>query len=168
MHPVQNQTIVRMSTIPHGDSLLAQSVFLTTVKGGPKITPVSSLPTGPGVDEPGYLDPLLYPEDTPDGIDYDMVANPNLVLKKAIKGQNIIESVVISVSTSPVGGLVNIPFVVKNANAISLDAIFWIETVENDDGSTFLQLQYTQTVILKFLGIEWPHITVATLVQQYD
>jgi hypothetical protein len=29
-----------------------------------------------------------------------------------------------------------------------------------------VQLQYTQTVILNFLGINWPHISVATLLKQ--
>jgi hypothetical protein len=29
-----------------------------------------------------------------------------------------------------------------------------------------MQLQYTQTIILDFLGIHWPHISVATLVKQ--
>jgi len=55
---------------------------------------------------------------------------------------------------------------VRNANATKLDAIFWIETVEQPDGSTFLQLQYTQCVILNFLGIDWPHISVSTLTKQ--
>jgi hypothetical protein len=67
-----------------------------------------------------------------------------------------------------VGGIESIPFVGTNANvnANALSAIFWIETVENSDGSTFLQLQYTQTVILEFVGLKWPHISVATLVKQ--
>jgi hypothetical protein len=38
--------------------------------------------------------------------------------------------------------------------------------VRQTDGSEFLQLQYTQTVILNFLNIDWPHISVATLVKQ--
>jgi hypothetical protein len=75
------------------------------------------------------------------------------------------------------GGILNIPFVNTNADAISLDAIFWIETVvpPPEVGEPFLQLQYTQTVILKFPPgpagpnnppINWPHISVATLVKQ--
>ena len=58
------------------------------------------------------------------------------------------------------------PFDVHNANATRLDATFWIETVEQPDGSEFFQLQYTQTVILDFDGIDWPHISVATLTKQ--
>ena len=66
-------------------------------------------------------------------------------------------------------GVANVPFLVKNANAVSLDAIFWIETVTqlNQPGSDpFLQLQYTQRVILDFDNVHWPHISVATLVKQ--
>lgn len=63
-------------------------------------------------------------------------------------------------------GIFNIPFVQKDANATSLKATFWIETVQQKNESTFLQLQYTQTVILNFLGIDWPHISIATLIKQ--
>ena len=35
-----------------------------------------------------------------------------------------------------------------------------------EDGSQFLQLQYTQTVLLVFDGVIWPHISVATLIKR--
>jgi len=45
-----------------------------------------------------------------------------------------------------------------------MSAIFWIETVTPPDGEhEFLQLQYTQTVLLNFNGLSWPHVSVATL-----
>jgi hypothetical protein len=66
----------------------------------------------------------------------------------------------------PTGGIVNIPFIRLNANAMSLSAIFWIETIQNPDGHESMQLQYTQTVILDFDDIKWPHISVATLIKQ--
>ena len=67
---------------------------------------------------------------------------------------------------TPNGSVSNLPFVTQNANAAQLDAIFWIETILQDDGSTRKQLQYTQTVTLNFNNIKWPHISVATLVKQ--
>ena len=67
---------------------------------------------------------------------------------------------------TPSGSVTNLPFVTQNANAAQLDAIFWIETIKQDDGSTRKQLQYTQTVSLNFNNIKWPHISVATLVKQ--
>jgi hypothetical protein len=102
------------------------------------------------------------------------VQNPNQALLDAIATQNITNTVVLIISTAPpangpatqIGGILNVPLDVPNADATRLDAIFWIETVQQADGSTFLQLQYTQTVILNFLGIDWPHISVATLTKQ--
>jgi hypothetical protein len=189
-NPPQPQPgVARLATIPHGDSLLAQGTSIT-VNGGPRIEPVDSTPftldpvTGARINktDPQYLDPF---EDAhlPPGIPAGSIANPNLVLTTAIAGQNIINTVVLIVSANPVGGIngtpiappskpnevggiVNLPFVVANANANSFAAIFWIESVQNPDGSEFLQLQYTQTVILDFIGIKWPHISVATLVKQ--
>ena len=186
--PPQGATVARLGTIPHGDSLLAQGNFLT-VNGGPIInsvdpTPFTLDPTGARINDTNaaYLAPFTNAS-LPPGIPVGSIANPNLLLSNAIKGQKIVSTVVMFVSAAPVGGIngtpiappskpnnvggiVNIPFVVTNANANSFSAIFWIETIENSDGSQFLQLQYTQTVILDFVGLKWPHISVATLVKQ--
>ncbi len=85
------------------------------------------------------------------------------VLRAQIAGQNIVNTVVIAISTVAPGNLANIPFVVKNANAVQMDAIFWVEIVLRESGETYVQLQYVQRVILDFIGIHWPHISVATL-----
>ena len=94
------------------------------------------------------------------------IKDPTEVLRAQIKGETIHSTDVISISTTPVGGIINIPFVVKNANAAQMDAIFWIETVKHPTGKLFFQLQYVQRVILDFDGIHWPHISVATLIKQ--
>ena len=44
---------------------------------------------------------------------------------------------------------------------MSVTATFWLETLQGQSAPT--QLQYTQTVLLNFNGISWPHVTVATL-----
>jgi len=163
-----NSGVVRMSTIPHGDSLLAQSTAIKLGLVGPIFATANSLPFGNGVGPLGddvYLDPFL----SQPGFPQALFLNPNLILANDIAGQDITNTNRITISTTQLnnaGGVLNIPFVQANANAVSLDAIFWIETVTNPDGSTFQQLQYTQTIILDFLGIHWPHITVATLVKQ--
>jgi hypothetical protein len=186
--PVESETYVRQSTIPHGDSLVAQSTFTTTVNGGPLIDPVDTRPftdaTIPSlnatatqiVSKPGYLDQYnagTLPDGLPSGLTYkETVQDPTLVLKAQIADQKIMNTVVIAISTAIpdpsnpkniFNHLVNIPFVNKNAKATQLDAIFWIEIVEQPNGSTFVQLQYVQRVILDFIGIHWPHISVATL-----
>lgn len=186
--PAVQPTIARLGSIPHGDSILVQGSFFT-VQGGPKFEVADPTPftivDGKRVNDTSanYL-AILNNTPPPPGVSEDIVMNPNLLLENDIKGQNIISTIVILLDanpidgvanqgvTAPVGGITNIPFVDVNANAISISAIFWIETVLNTDGSTFLQLQYTQTVILDFpvsapdgsiVDIKWPHISVATL-----
>lgn len=163
--PAAPASIVRQSTIPHGDSLLAQGTAFS-VPGGPQIDPVSSTPTGPGPDLKllDYLQQYTTPT-LPPGMKKEYVANMNQALLDDIAQQNIVKTVVLIVKSLPVGGIVNIPFITANANATRMESIFWIETVQRPDGSQFLQLQYTQTVILNFLDIDWPHISVATLIR---
>jgi hypothetical protein len=185
LDPVVPETYVRQATIPHGDSVLAQSTFFRRVNGGPQIDPVDSTPfTGEIPDlngspaqpitDPDYLKQYqatrLPTECLPAGLDaVPTIKNPALVLRAAIAGQNITETVVIQISTAQVqnGGIVNIPFVVQNANAARLDAVFWIEKVANPAAGSepYIQLQYVQRVILDFDDIRWPHISVATLVK---
>lgn len=163
--PAAQATIVRQSTIPHGDVLLAQGLG-SVYEGGPSIKPVSSKPTGPGLQQAGfgYLDPYLN-SDLPPGMKQIYVDDMSQALVDAINGQKIVKTTVLNVATAPNGGVLNIPFVTTNANAVSVEAIFWIETVERPDKTQFLQLQYAQKVILNFLDIDWPHISVATLIK---
>ena len=192
--PQAGPSVVRMATIPHGDALLAQGPLINGGKalpGGPKIEVVDTTPftldptTGERKNDtnPQYLAPFHDATLRPPGITDAIVANPNLLLIDAIKAQKIVETIVLKISATPVGGIngtpitppskpsevggiVNIPFVVKNANANAFSAIFWIETVEHPNGYRYLQLQYTQTVILDFIGLKWPHISIATLVKR--
>ncbi len=111
--PVTLETYVRQATIPHGDSVLAQSTFFTTVTGGPHIAPVDSTPfTGSipdlnnqpanPVTNSNYLRPYtatpLPTECLPAGLDQlQTIRNPALVLQAAIAGQNIAETIVIQI-----------------------------------------------------------------------
>lgn len=175
--PAADASIVRLATIPHGDALLAQGSALT-VAGGPKIDPADSTPITHQPGQPAgrklsgaYLAPFTSTP-PPAGIPAEAIANPNLVLIDAISGQTISETTVLNISTTTTvggqpGGIQNIPFVTQNANATSMNATFWIEKVQDaETGGEHLQLQYTQTILLNFLGIDWPHINVATLIKQ--
>jgi hypothetical protein len=42
-----------------------------------------------------------------------------------------------------------------------VSATFWLETIQG--AAIPNQLQYTQTVLLNFNGLSWPHVTVGTL-----
>jgi hypothetical protein len=186
-HEDDSETYVRQAVIPHGDSVLAQSSFFTTTAGGPDIKPVNSFPfpiadpipaltdvTHATIEDPRYVGPFLNdplpPECLPSGLNAGQtIKDPTEVLRAQIRGQDITETDVIVISTAAVGGIVNIPFVVKNANASQLDAIFWIEKATrpgyDNRPKDFLQLQYVQRVILDFDNLHWPHVSVATLVK---
>ena len=104
------------------------------------------------------------------GITQHMVDNPGSVLRSAIAGQHIHATTRLHVSTSnaplPGGGTANTAFLKgaadgPNADAASVRATFWLETIQGDPDPR--QLQYSQIVMLNFNGLSWPHITVATL-----
>jgi hypothetical protein len=180
--PAQAATVVRQAArIQYGGVLLAQG-HASSAAGPPVITAVDTTPfTGETPDlnaepatpitDPVYL--ALYTgiplpaEGLPHGLDAaQAIKNPALVLQAAIVGQIITHTNVITISTTPAGGIINIPFAVRNANATRLDAMYWIERVRGSNGEEFLQLQYVQRVILDFIGMHWPHISVGTLVKQ--
>jgi len=76
-------------------------------------------------------------------------------------------------TTLATGGIKNIPFIVKQANAVSMKSTFWIQELEETDenGLPKLRLQYLQIVILDFFPrrdglpgvISWPHVSINTL-----
>jgi hypothetical protein len=105
------------------------------------------------------------------GITQAMVKNPSTVLTKAIAGQDIVHTIVLRVAATNAHlasvGTANTFFLTENASANLVSATFWIETVKNPHAAGhFLQLQYTQTVMLDFNGLRWPHVSVATLRRQ--
>ncbi len=119
----------------------------------------------------------------PGSVTQDIVKNPNSVIQKALQdslqGTSMKSRTFLHVSTTnnPIhggGGTANTAFLATsttpaggNAKATQVDATFWIETIAGTGGHPDkLQLQYTQTVMLDFNGIHWPHVTVATLVKQ--
>jgi hypothetical protein len=167
--PKDPSTIVRQSTIPHGDSVLAQGKA-TSEDRAPNIALVSPLPFPMPGQPPlllGYTDPYLHGQ-FPPGFS---MQNPNQALVDVLNNQQkagfkVVKTINLIVDSKNQGGIVNIPFVTVNANATNLSAIFWIETVQRPNGTQFMQLQYTQTVLLEFDGVVWPHVSVATLIKR--
>lgn len=123
--------------------------------------------TVPGTDFPGF-DPTA-----PHAL--LELANEGIV-KQGIK---VVRTTVLSVdSTIPTGGIANIPFVVRKANAAFMKSIFWIQELDQKDeyGDPKLRLQYLQLVMLDFFPrrdglppgccpglIRWPHVSINTL-----
>jgi hypothetical protein len=190
--PSEPATVVRMASIPHGTVILAQGTT-QTLAGGPPHIPVNNIipfpigsPPPPNSDfasaeqtftELNLSTPTTFRFASP-GVTQDMVKNPNSVLQTALEGQNIKSRTFIRISTTHTptkgGGTANTAFLAAgsnppggNANAVEVDATFWIETVAGTHGQPdTLQLQYTQLVQLDFNGLRWPHVTVATLNKQ--
>lgn len=181
--PDETQTVVRMASIPHGTAILAQGTA-TSAAGGPDIPDTNILPFR--IDNPAGT--INFPEQNLSqatafrsdpsalvGVTQELVDNPNSALRAAIAGQTIERTTTLQISTEhtpvPGGGTANTAFLEggangPNANAVRVDATFWIETVRQADGTgTFLQLQYSQRVLLNFNTLSWPHVTVGTLHQ---
>ncbi|KAK1920768.1 hypothetical protein DB88DRAFT_500986 [Papiliotrema laurentii] len=183
--PVQ-PTVCRMASIPHGTTVLAQGIAVAPESSGPKIDKVDITPFPVGQPQnrlQNFKDAMNIaipnefrsPSLQRKGVTQEMVTDPNSVLTAAIHGQNIVETtrlIVSSDSTDPVpgGGTSNTAFLKgsqaggPNADAANVTSSFWIEKVKGENGKPdFLQLQYTQTVLLNFNTLSWPHVTVATL-----
>jgi len=179
--PREGPSVARLASIPHGTIILAQGT--SDIKAGaPEIPGVAITPFV--VNNPGQL--VNFAEQTLSkaskfrtsgagltGIDQKMLDNPNGVLTQAIAGQHITTTTTLHVSTNdppvPGGGTQNTAFLKggtqgANARAARATATFWLETLEGQTIPT--QLQYSQTVLLNFAGLSWPHVTVATLLRQ--
>jgi hypothetical protein len=170
--------IARLATIPHGDAVLALGSGIT-IKGPPdfdRVGDFSPLPIGvdADVDNNPYLAPYKQFRANPFQGLFDPT-NPLALLKGAAQKLNIKTTTILTLDTALLtGGISNIPFVVKQANATSMRAIFWVEELENPDteGRPQFILQYAQRVLLEFFPaggsssvglIKWPHISINTM-----
>jgi hypothetical protein len=157
--PVLANSLVRMASIPHGTTINAQSLEpSTSFRGPPTIPPVSITPFVIGSSPPHLItfasqtaantDTPRIPQDltkfiATGTITQPILNDPNTVLRDAIAGQTITNTIVFTVSTIPQspefgGGTDNVAFLLgdaasanPNANAVKMTATFWIETVEH-------------------------------------
>jgi hypothetical protein len=153
-NPAEAATIVRMASIPHGTTIEAQGKSFTVPK--PNIAPVDITPFvigQPGNKIPfpsqqvGNNDTARIPQDlgpfvAAGTITQALLHDPNSFLRNHISTQNITATTVITIATDPAsplfgGGTDNIAFLLgdpqasnPNADAVKMEAIFWIETVE--------------------------------------
>ncbi|WHA44027.1 heme-binding protein [Agrobacterium larrymoorei] len=184
--PKANASIARLATIPHGDAVSTVGFVEYAVYDRiPEIPPANTIPFKIGGQPPaaGTANPfeqydLTIPSQfrstpLPSAISQLIVSDPNQVLRDTLNSQVLTEGKTLKsitrliTSTQDVGGIENIPFITKNAEAVSLDSVFAIEVVTNGEGREFLQLQYSQTSLLNFGGLSYPHVTVGTLVKAF-
>jgi hypothetical protein len=176
--------IARHATIPHGDSVLALGRS-AVVEGPPQIGTLDGLPIGVGQDfqNNSYLASYKHFIDNPffgtvptsvPGFPGFHPLDLNAILNFANNGVDIVRTTVLEVDTTlEDAGIVNIPFIVKQANAASMKSTFWIEELaeKDENGEPKLRLQYSQVVILDFFErrdglpglIRWPHVSINTL-----
>lgn len=174
--------IARLATIPHGNSALALGKG-EELNGAPRIPAVNGLPIGVdqnlgNPDDPDdngnpYLAPYRhFHENLFEGL-FDPV-EPHKLLVAANAGLNIAKTTTLELDTAvETGGIVNIPFIEKQANAADMKSTFWIqELAEKDEqGNPKLRLQYLQVVVLDFFPrrdglpgpIRWPHVSINTM-----
>jgi hypothetical protein len=154
-------SLVRMGSIPHGTTINAQCLEPTqTFNGPPKIPTVDITPfvIGDATKKIPFAAQTATNDDTPrlpqdlskfiaaGTITQDVLTDPNTKLREANEGKNIIKTEVFTVNapaTAPElgGGTQNISFLVgatsgtnsgPNANAVTMSATFWINTVQSE------------------------------------
>jgi len=184
LHMINENTngidLARLATIPHGNSLLALGSS-SREDGAPNIPAIRGLPIGTvpvDLDTNAYLAPYKHFRDNPFQGVYDPT-NPTALLAKANEGIDIKRTTTLTVDTEvETGGINNIPFVSKQANASAMKSTFWIEELceKDEQGRPKLRLQYAQVVMLEFFGrldqlpglAQWPHVSINTLEKVYD
>lgn len=174
--------ISRLASIPHGDSLLALGAG-NTYTGGPRYpAQLSGLPSGASQQmvADGYLQPYDHFEANPFKGDVIDPAFPGFnpkqpleLLKTAMPGTPK-QTTEIRVSTTiESGGILNIPFITRQANATQMNSTFWIVELQETraDGAPRRIMQYVQVVMLEFFerhdglpGLaKWPHVSINTM-----
>jgi hypothetical protein len=161
--PANQATIARQGNILHGTSFIATGNAPDMM---PKSEPLQiiSLPTrpdGPGIDN-NYLLPFTSAPLLPN-MPLGSKEDPSIILTHHVATQRIVNTVTFDVTASEPDGIVNIPFLRENARVTKLRSVFYSEHVEDGDGNWFIQLQYVQRADIFFIGITWPHVSVATL-----
>jgi hypothetical protein len=156
--PTEGKTVARMASIPHGTTIEAQGT-VSVISGPPNIASVDITPTviktGKKVDpkfpsqtaanqQTARIPQDLTPFMLQGTITQALLDDPNSLLRNQIAGQNILSTTTLFVATNPPppaglfgGGTDNIAFLLgdptatnPNADAVSMLAIFWIETVQ--------------------------------------
>lgn len=166
--------IFRIASVPHGNAVEAMGNS-SKAAGRPNIdATLSGLPTGdiPPSQQEGYSDIYIgrpaYPDFSP--------KFPNATLIKHLddqekQGLKVVATTTLQVSTLNKGGIANIASLQGRVTATQLDATFWIETLRDQNGNVYRQLQYSQRTLIEFpvaldkpgQTIVWPHINVNTL-----
>jgi len=183
---IDNFTIARLATIPHGNSVTAIGKS-EEFDGPPTIPSLSGMPEGSTnfdvVDEmnrgSGYLAPYKHFVDTP----FTGVLSPPFPGFHPLDANNLLNlglggikdkvkkttELVLDTDTME-AGISNIPFIERQADAALMRSTFWIMELDEEGpcGGPRLILAYSQFIFLDFFPrrdgreglIRWPHISI--------
>jgi hypothetical protein len=179
--------IARVGSIPHGNAINAIGKS-AQVDGAPQIGDLSGFPEGVASDivaavaaanatsanpRDRYLFPYKHFIDNP----FEGLFGPdnaNALLQGAIPG-NVVRTTILDFSTeSAEGGIVNIPYIERQADASQLRSVFWLMELDEPAptqelaGTNRMLLAYSQFIYLDFFPrfdgkpglIRWPHISI--------
>jgi hypothetical protein len=154
--PAEGPTLVRMASIPHGTTVEAQGTS-STIAGKPTIPAVDITPFFTGTNNKNRFPSQTAASNNTARIPQNLASfiaagtitqalldDPNSKLRNHIASQTITSTTVISISSNPAapligGGTDNIAFLLgsntatppgPNAQAVKMEATFWIETVD--------------------------------------
>ncbi len=189
---VDGFTIARLATIPHGNAANAIGKFIE-IDGPPTIPPLSALPEGvstfdvedavssnfPNEDDRKYLQPYRHFIDNPFRKEISPSfpgfepRNANNLLKLGLGPERakIRKTTELVLDTDAMeGGIVNIPFIERQADPALMRSTFWIMELDEEGpfGEPRLLLAYSQFIFLDFFQrrdgreglIRWPHVSI--------
>jgi hypothetical protein len=183
--PTAEASIARLATIPHGNAVCTTGFTqIAEFSRLPEIPPANTVPFPVGGTPPaaGTANPYqefdlsipsnLRSDPIPAAITQALVDDPNQLLRDTLTRQveaegKTLKSITRLITTTDHGGVSNIPFITNNADTPAMESVFAIETVTDERGNEFMQLQYSQTVLINFNGMTFPHVTVGTLVKSF-
>ncbi|MDQ2849149.1 MAG: heme-binding protein, partial [Actinomycetota bacterium] len=172
--PKLGPTVVRMASIPHGTTINAQGTVAEPSTGAPTFPAASITPFTSGGQQAGAPTSSEQNLDVPSnfrtpnaeqiGFDKTTLADINQRLRVDTK-PGVVSTTVIEVATGAPGapdhGIANTAFLGPNATTTSVKMTIWLQTLPGETQPSLLQ--YSQTVLLDFNGLSWPHVTVGTL-----
>lgn len=183
---IERFDIARLATIPHGNSATALGRS-REFSGPPSVPDLSAFPEGIAADisdavaratnPNGYLFPYNHFTNSPfmgviqaPGFPGFSPANANGLLQLGLP-QRVRQTTELHMDTDVMeGGIANIPFIERQADAVKMHSTFWIMELEasEEDPSPSPLLAYSQTVMLDFFDrvdgrpglIRWPHVSI--------
>ncbi len=166
------QNVIKQMSVPHGNSILGKGGW-NEINGVPSIDNLQQfqrtvLPSSVSPDAP-TLNLEQYKQQSVGNLNPEFTANPNLPLQNALNAQQktspIDKFIEIQIDSKTIS---NIGFEQQHANVEQYAMTYWLNS--NNQGQSFDQLMYNQTVLLQFNfngnKYHFPHLLTNTLTRK--